>query len=94
MSSVSFCLGVSERLKDDITVDEVSAHFQYRERTGGCHEMQVGEDYLLLLPGGSGTAQGGVDRDCIYQAISGMTLWALELTSFANNFQVACCSSN
>lgn len=71
-----------------------SAHFHYRERTGGCHEVQVGEDYLLLLPGGNGTAQGGMDRDCICQAISGVALWVLELTSCAGNFKVAYCSSN
>lgn len=51
-----------------------SAHLQYRERTGECHEVQAGEDYLLLLPGGHDTARGGVDRDCICQTISGMTL--------------------
>lgn len=70
-----------------------SAFFQWRERTGGCHGVQVGEDYLLL-PGGNGTAQGGVDRDCICQAISGMALWMLELISCADNFKVACCISS
>lgn len=31
------------------------ACFQCRERIRECHEVQVGEDYYLLLAGGNGT---------------------------------------